>query len=123
MRGLIQVLLVASVALLASAQEGARTKDDQPSPGIRGQYQIETAKVEEALKITDDGYRFVAYIVTWHGERVVVSDPLAQTDYAPGDEISFMVNRGDLPGHGLPDYKLLSFMINKSFMRRPGSAK
>ena len=123
MRGLIQVLLVTCVALLASAQERAQTKSGQPPPGTKGHFEVETARVEEVLKITDDGYRFIAYIVTWHGERVVVSDPLARTDHVAGDEISIMVHKMELPSSPAANKKTLSFMITESTLPKPSAPK
>jgi hypothetical protein len=53
----------------------------------------ETATVEEALSVQSDGYRYVAYIVKWHGARVAVSDAFSSTNYAVGDRINFPASR------------------------------
>jgi hypothetical protein len=122
-KGLVQALLMASVAVLASAQDRAQTTPLQFPPGMKGQYEIEKATVEEVFKVTSDGFRFIAYVVTWHGERVVVSDPLARTEHAVGDEISFMASRSEMSSASSGNVKLLSFMIMELNMPRPASAK
>jgi hypothetical protein len=53
----------------------------------------ETATVAEVLTMQTDGYRYVAYIVNWHGARVAVSDALSNTNYAMGDRINFPAAR------------------------------
>jgi hypothetical protein len=120
---LVQALLMASVAVPASAQDRAQPTPLQFPPGIKGQFETEKATVEEVFKVTSDGFRFIAYAVTWHGERVVVSDPLAQTDHAVGDEISFMVSRSDLSSAPSGNMKLLNFMIFEFNVPRAPGAK
>jgi hypothetical protein len=50
-----------------------------------------TAKVEEVLNAENEGYRFTAYLVTWHGRHVAVVDPLLHAPHAVGDQIEFRV--------------------------------
>jgi hypothetical protein len=50
-----------------------------------------TAKVEDVLTAESDGYRFIAYLVSWHDHRVAVVDPLLHTPHAVGDQIDFRV--------------------------------
>jgi hypothetical protein len=57
----------------------------------------ETATVAEVLAMQTDGYRYVAYIVNWHGARVAVSDALSSTNYAVGDRINFPASRATSP--------------------------
>ncbi len=52
-----------------------------------------TASVEEALSSESMGYKFVAYIVSWHDKRVVVVDRKSASKYAAGDKIDFKVLR------------------------------
>jgi hypothetical protein len=69
----------------------------------------ETATVEEALSMQSDGYRYVAYIVKWHGARVAVSDVLSNTSYAVGDRIDFPASRAALPGGRQLSFLLFNF--------------
>ena len=69
----------------------------------------ETATVEEALTMQSDGYRFVAYIVKWHGARVAVSDALSNTHYAVGDKINFPASRATSPGGRQLNFLLFNF--------------
>jgi hypothetical protein len=50
-----------------------------------------TAPVEEVLSTDKLGYRFLAYVVSWHDKRVVVTDPASKSKYAVGDRIDFKV--------------------------------
>jgi hypothetical protein len=50
-----------------------------------------TAKVEDVLAADNDGYSFVAYLVSWHDRRVAVVDPMLHTPKAVGDQIDFRV--------------------------------
>jgi hypothetical protein len=75
----------------------------------------ETASVAEVLTTQSDGYRYVAYIVNWHGARVAVSDALSNTSYAVGDQINFPASRATSPsGRRL---RFLLFNFDKSAMR------
>jgi hypothetical protein len=66
----------------------------------------ETATVAEVLTMQTDGYRYVAYIVNWHGARVAVSDAFSNTSYAVGDRINFPASRATSP-----DGRQLSFLL------------
>jgi hypothetical protein len=52
-----------------------------------------TGKIERVLSAQSDDYRYRAYVVRWHGARVVVEDVLAHTHYNLGDEVNFWVTR------------------------------
>jgi hypothetical protein len=82
--------------------------DDSAAKVFAGQASTgsDTAKVDEVLTAAVDGYRYIAYIVTWHGARVAISDMLATTHYAAGDRITFPVARAESSGQ-----RSLSFML------------
>jgi len=67
-----------------------------------------TAKVEDVLSIDNDGYSFVAYLVSWHDQRVAVVDPLLHTPKAVGDQIDFRVLHT-----GASDNRQLSFSVGE----------
>ena len=67
-----------------------------------------TSKVEDVLAVDNDGYSFVAYLVSWHDKRVAVVDPLLHTPKAVGDQIDFRVFHT-----GAGDNKQLSFALNE----------
>ncbi len=81
----------------------------------------ETATVEEALTVQSDGYRFVAYIVKWHGARVAVSDALSNTHYAVGDKINFPASRATSPSGRQLNFLLFNF--DKSAMPQQKQGK
>ncbi len=60
---------------------------------------MESAPIEEVIEASDAGFRFDAFIVRWHGARVLVSDPIGVCRLGVGDRIRFMVARsGDVGG-------------------------
>jgi hypothetical protein len=69
----------------------------------------ETATVAEVLTTQTDGYRYVAYIVNWHGARVAVSDALSNTSYAVGDQINFPASRATSPSGRQLSFLLFNF--------------
>jgi hypothetical protein len=83
------------IALEADKQEDVNLSQTQ-----------ETATVDEVLSMQTDGYRYVAYIVKWHGARVAVSDVLSNTSYAVGDRINFPASRA-----ASPEGRQLSFLL------------
>jgi hypothetical protein len=67
-----------------------------------------TAKVEDVLAADNDGYSFVAYLVSWHDKRIAVVDPLLHTPKAVGDQIDFRVFHT-----GASDNQQLSFALSE----------
>jgi len=80
----------------------------------------ETATVEEALNVQSDGYRFVAYIVKWHGTRVAVTDALSNTKYAVGDRINFPASRATSSRGRQLSFLLFSFDKSAAPQRKQG---
>lgn len=74
-------------------QDSMSASDEEESGSSRASISSGTSKVESVLSADSDGYRFVAYQVTWHGTRVVVIDPLAREPRAIGEQINFRVSR------------------------------
>jgi hypothetical protein len=66
--------------------------------GMKSSFTVERAKVEQVLQTESDGYRFVAFVVSWRAVQIVVSDPLAKSHHREDDEIRFMAQRIELPG-------------------------
>jgi hypothetical protein len=66
-----------------------------------------TAKVEDVLAAESDGYRFVAYLVSWHDRRVAVVDPLLHTPHMVGDQVDFRVFHT-----GASENRQLSFSVS-----------
>jgi len=50
-----------------------------------------TAIVDDVVAANAEGYRFIAYVVKWKGQRIVVSDPSSDSNLAVGDRVSFTV--------------------------------
>ena len=102
----ITFALVCSVPV-ARAQGGVTSA----SPHVHGvsSYTIEAARVEEVLRVEDDGFNSVTYVITWKGSHVGVEDPLCETHYQVGDTIKFMVTRWHRPDNDGP--KVLRFLL------------
>jgi hypothetical protein len=81
----------------------------------------ETATVAEVLTLQTDGYRYVAYVVNWHGARVAVSDAFSTTNYAAGEQIAFPASRATLPSGRQLSFLLFSF--DKSAIAQQKQAK
>jgi hypothetical protein len=77
-----------------------------------GEVETANARVEQVFKVEDDGFQGIAYVITYHGKRVIVQDPLSSTDYAVGDKIYFLVFRHDMSKSHSDGKKLISFMVN-----------
>jgi hypothetical protein len=76
-----------------ASQDSVSASDEEESGSSHASISSGTSKVESVLSADSDGYRFVAYQVTWHGARVVVIDPLAREPRAIGEQINFRVSR------------------------------
>lgn len=100
--------------------EARAPEDDKPADVDMSMTQ-ETATVEEALTLQSDGYRFVAYIVRWHGARVAVSDALSNTNYAVGDKINFPASRATSSSGRQLNFWLFNF--DKSAMSQQKQGK
>jgi hypothetical protein len=79
-----------SVILLAV---GTLAGCDLLGAGVKSSYTSERARVEQVLQAETNGFRFIAYVVTWNASRVVVSDPLSKSHHREGDEIAFVAQR------------------------------
>ena len=95
MKHLLATLMALLVAASASAEvcvEKTETYEGKPVG-------VETcvAPVDDVIKTNVDGYLQIHYTVRYHGQRLVVEDPLARTDYAIGQQICFMVGRHEEP--------------------------
>ena len=103
-------VLVTAIGCLASLALEARASDPAaalavapqapaPQPPSLEKPSFDRAVIEEVIEAVDDGYRFNAYIVRWHGSRVLVSDPIGAGHLEVGDTIRFLVGRHDVAGH------------------------
>lgn len=107
-RSMVLAVCFAGPAVAQQAQ-----KPLEPSPSASDHIEIATAKVEHVFKTEDEGYQFIAYLITYHDKHVIVEDPIASTTCSVGDEVRFTVVRNGLsktPGCGK---KLISFIVGK----------
>jgi len=56
-------------------------------------YEVVESPVIKTYTAKDGKHRFVAYLVKWRGSEVIVSDPLAESEYKVGDKISFLAQK------------------------------
>jgi hypothetical protein len=89
-------------------QDSASASDEEESGSSHASISAGSAKVESVLSADSDGYRFVAYQVTWHGARVMVIDPLAREPHAIGEQINFRVSRS-----GSDENRQLAFTLTE----------
>jgi hypothetical protein len=73
---------------LDTARRGKAAQKDTPDSSSESE--TGTATIEEVLHAEDDGYHFVAYLSSWHGSRIAISDPLASSHGVVGGPISFV---------------------------------
>lgn len=103
------VVLDSPAAQQCTADSGCTARPDNSAP-----YSVEVGVVEDVISLEDAGYRFRAYIVGWQGSRVLVSDPLAQTDRRIGDNLQFLAMRINVGAR-----HLLAFTTAEHQARRP----
>jgi len=88
------VIATASIACLWGTGATAQT----PQAGdVESTFDTVDAPVLKVYSAEDGGHRFVAYVVKWKNTEVVVSDPLARSQFHEGDTITFMVQKVSLP--------------------------
>jgi hypothetical protein len=76
----------------------ASAQESKVPTGTQSSHDMEEAPVLKVFSAENGGHRFVAYMVKWKGNNVIVSDPLARSNYHEGDKISFMAHKLKLPG-------------------------
>src|SRR5580765_5962686 len=74
----------------------------QPQPFETAVLKVFAAKDGKAI--------FRAYVVKWKDQEVIVSDPLAKSDYKEGDTISVLAMNHAFP-QGKEPYRLLHFTV------------
>jgi hypothetical protein len=60
------------------------------------------ARVDDAVKTNVGGFWQINYIVRYKGQRLIVTDPLARSDYAIGKQICFEVYKLETPADSQP---------------------
>jgi hypothetical protein len=94
---LLVALCSIAACQVAAAEICATSSFATQAPG-KPSFTRESAIIENVLSSVEDGFRSRAYIVTWHGSRVLVSDPQAQSNKNAGDSIDFMASRVEVDG-------------------------
>ena len=102
-------LIIAACAILPVALHAQQTSPKgtgidastaKPSP------QTLSASVEEVVASEEAGFRAIAYVVRWHGTRVLVVDPLAKSHLSVGDNLNFIASQ-----HDVSDKRILSLIL------------
>ncbi len=65
---------------------------------VQSTFDVVEAPVLKVYSAEEGGHRFVGYLVKWKNFEVVVSDPLARSQFQKGDKIRFMAQKLSLPG-------------------------
>lgn len=79
-------------------------------PGVKGSHEVLDGAVLKVYSAKEGEHRFVAYVVKWKDAEVVVSDPLAQTDFKVGDTIKFLAQKLHLEKAN-PEVFVLGFAV------------
>ena len=74
------------------------TAQKPQAAGVQSTFNMVEAPVLKMFSAEEGGHRFVAYLVKWKNSEVVVSDPLARSQFHEGDKITFMAQKVSLPG-------------------------
>jgi hypothetical protein len=103
-------LLIALCGLAACQATAAETCTPSPvaESQVHSSFTKESAIVEDVLSTLQDGYRSRAYVVVWHGTRVLVSDPLAESNKNAGERIDFIASRNEVNGN-----RILAFITTE----------
>ena len=90
----------------------AQTTETQPQKvETKRETEVANARVVQVFKIDDEGYTNNSYQVIYHGQDVIVADPIHTTNYVVGDLIYFFVMRHDMSKDRPGGKKLLNFVI------------
>jgi hypothetical protein len=107
---MVILVALALIALSGPLADEAHAAQSMMPPGVKGDYETAQSQVLEVFAADENGARFRAYLVRWKDFEVIVSDPLGTTDKRPGDMITFMAQRLEMP-HGARKIMMLQFMI------------
>jgi alkylated DNA nucleotide flippase Atl1 len=77
---------------------GADVQSPTPSPALSPPVNHETARIEQVITATDNGFRARQYVVTWRAMRIVVAGTPENARMA-GDNLDIVVYRSDVNGH------------------------
>jgi len=91
-------------------------------PGVKGSHELHEGAVLKVYSAKEGENRFIAYVVKWKDSEVVVSDPLAQSDFKVGDTIKFLAQKLHLE-NAKPEVFLLGFTVLNVPASTPGKAK
>lgn len=83
------------------------------APGITSSYDVVQSPVLKVYTAKDGKHRFVAYLVKWNDSEVIVSDPLAQSDYKVGNTISFLAQKTTVEKKDSGTVDSLSFTLGR----------
>jgi outer membrane lipoprotein-sorting protein len=96
---------------LFGAQTGFTKPVQIPTSNGSSSYEEVHAPVVKVFSTTDGDNKFIAYAVQWKGADVIVSDPLARSDYKVGDTIKFLAQKIDGSKSGSSKFTSLSFTL------------
>ncbi len=84
-------IVVASTAILGMSHTYGQTP--VLPKGTQGTFDTVEATVLKVFSVEQRGHRFIAYLVKWNDFDVIVSDPLARSNFREGDTIEFLAQR------------------------------
>jgi hypothetical protein len=100
--------IILSLAFLVSAF--AQSPPTSPT-GVESTHEVAQGEVLKVYSAEQNEHRFVAYVVSWNGVEIVVSDPLANSHLQVGDKINFMSQQISINKNAEYPVDSLSFVI------------
>jgi len=104
----VGAVVLGSMTWLGAPEAPAQAR--QLPAGMQSSFDTEEATVLKVFSATEGEHGFIAYLVKWKGFEVVVSDPLARSNFKVGDTIGFLAHRLDL-SQSVPGVSSLSFTL------------
>lgn len=119
-----QTVLFLSLLLTACPVIEASAQSSSAIPDVQSDYETLQAPVIKVYSVKQGDFKFTAYVVNWKDAEVIVSDPLAGSDFKAGDTIQFMAQRVHLKKSGV-DVSSLNFTLlnHKSTDAKTGASK
>jgi hypothetical protein len=102
--------MILSVVVALCLATSSMADPPKAPPGAKSSFETLDGQVLKVYSAGDGEYRFVAYVVIWKGVEVIVSDPLAKSDFNAGDKIKFMAQKIEL-ANSKPKVATLHFTV------------
>jgi len=108
----MRLLSISSALFVAALNLGAQQISADAQRALNASKPVTTeAKVEQVFFLQEDGFIYRAYMVEYHGAKIIVNDLTSKTNYSIGDNIKFGVMKTDLSKLNPAGSKMISFNV------------